>query len=231
MPDTALSRFLDLARGGPPGGGRDIFNPWRDRDPDNDLAPESPDHRLEHLRRYMEARRATARILCVAEAPGYAGCKFSDLAMSSERDLIAADGLFEDRFFDGPRHRTSRTKPGLKNASGMLERTATIVWEAMLGGGFGPREFVLWNSHAWHPHQAGNRLSNRTPAPAEVEAGLPVLQALRDAFPGRPLLAIGQVCQRTLRELGIDAIAVRHPSYGGAPEFRARLATLRHELD
>ena len=225
-----LDRFLDLLVTHPLQGSANLFNPWRDHDPQNDLAANSPNHRLDHLTRYLKARLDTAKVLLVAEAPGYCGGKFSGLAMTSERDLLSSADLLDDRFFDGPKARTSKANPVLKNETGMLERTASIVWGAMMVGGFGPREFVLWNSHAYHPHAPGNRLSNRAPTRTEVETALPVLRAFLDVFPGRPVLAIGQVCQRTLAAQEIKAIGARHLSYGGAPEFRATIRSLRGQL-
>jgi hypothetical protein len=63
-----------------------------------------------------------------------------------------------------------------------------------------------------------------------MEHAVPVLRAFLDIFPERPILAVGQLCQRTLASLNITALAVRHPSYGGATEFRKHVHALRDEL-
>lgn len=149
--------------------------------------------------------------------------------MTSERDLLT-DDLLGSRFFEGPKTRTSRELPLLKNRTGMLERTASIVWEAMLAGGFDSHEFVLWNAHAWHPHHPGNRLTNRRPSKQEVAHGFPVLEALLEVYPDRPVLAIGEVCQRALASRDINKLEVRHPSFGGATIFRERVAKLKAEI-
>lgn len=207
-----------------------IFNPWRDHDPDNDVSTESPRHRLTHLGAYLKRRERSARLILLAEAPGYCGCKFSGLAMSSERDLLAGQGLLSSPYFDGPVYRTSKIARRLKNDAGMLERTATIVWRAMLEGGWQHDEFVLWNIHAFHPHAPGNPLSNRRPSRVEVEKALPVFNAFRAVFPQLPIVSVGQVSQETLAALKIPYIPARHPSYGGATIFRETIAGLRTSL-
>ncbi|MCP4636825.1 MAG: hypothetical protein GY848_10180 [Methyloversatilis sp.] len=208
-----------------------MFNPWGDHDPVHDLVPDAPRIRADHLHRYLAARLGRARVLLIAEAPSYSGAKFSGMAMTSERDVLAARaaGCGAD-YFEGAFVRTSRPLPQLKNTEGMLERTASIVWSAMAGNGWAPHEFVLWNAVAYHPHEAGNPLSNRAPNTAERRALRPLLEQFLALFPGVPRLAIGRVCQQSLADMGIDALPARHPSYGGAPEFRAAVADLRARL-
>ena len=208
-----------------------MFNPWGDHDQVHDLGPDAPRIRADHLHRYLAARLGRARVLLIAEAPSYSGAKFSGMAMTSERDVLAAHAAGRGAdYFEGAFVRTSRPLPQLKNTEGMLERTASIVWSAMAGNGWAPHEFVLWNAVAYHPHEAGNPLSNRAPNTAERRALRPLLEQFLALFPGVPRLAIGRVCQQSLADMGIDALPARHPSYGGAPEFRAAVADLRARL-
>lgn len=208
-----------------------MFNPWGDHDPVHDLSPDAPHIRAEHLHRYLAARIGRARVLLIAEAPSYSGAKFSGMAMTSERDVLAAQSAGRDHgCFDGSFRRTSRELPQLKNRDGMLERTASIVWGAMAAHGWAATDFVLWNAVAYHPHVAGQPLSNRAPNTTERRALRPLLEQFLALYPGLPRLAIGRICQQSLADMGIDALPARHPSYGGAPEFRAAVAALRDRL-
>lgn len=208
-----------------------MFNPWGDHDPVHDLSPDAPHIRAEHLHRYLAARIGHARVLLIAEAPSYSGAKFSGMAMTSERDVLAAQSAGRDHgCFDGSFRRTSRELPQLKNRDGMLERTASIVWGAMAAHGWAATDFVLWNAVAYHPHVAGQPLSNRAPNTTERRALRPLLEQFLALYPGLPRLAIGRICQQSLADMGINALPARHPSYGGAPEFRAAVAALRDRL-
>lgn len=211
MASTAvLFRLL----GKPPVG--DVFNPWHDYDRDYDASPLAPTWRRENLKAYLDARLGRARWLMVAEAVGFRGGKFSGVAMTCERLLPKSDL---------PYHRTSgATIPLGRTAQlqGVLEPTATIVARTLARAGVDSRDVILWNTFAWHPHKPGSRLTNRTPTPAEVLHGLPVLREMLQLASGSHVLAIGKTCQRTMREsLGLDVPCVRHPANGGATEFAA----------
>lgn len=214
---------------------RAMFNPWGDHDPVHDCSPDAPQIRADHLHRYLAARLGRARVLLIAEAPSYSGAKFSGMAMTSERDVLArgaaghGDDCFDD-CFDGGFRRTSRELPQLKNRDGMLERTASIVWGAMRDQRWPARDFVLWNAVAYHPHLPDQPLTNRAPSVTERRALRPLLEQFLALFPGVPRLAIGRICQASLADMGIDALPARHPSYGGAPEFRAAVSALRERL-
>lgn len=231
LTDARLEAFLDLLVRGPGlSAAERVFNPWSQHDPLHDISREAPAIRLDNLRRYLAGRMDSARAALIAEAPSYAGAKFCGIAMCCERMMLAEPSGAASAFFDGEKRRTSRAAPGLHNDAGMLERTASIVWKTMAEGGYAPHEWVTWNAFAWHPFEAGNGLTNRTPTPRELQAGLPVLRAFLDCFPHAKRVAVGQVCQRTLASLGIEAHGVRHPSYGGAPEFRQGVAALGGKL-
>lgn len=208
----ALDRFLDdLAAFQSPR----VFNPWRDVDPVNDIGKEAPAIRRDQLRRYLAERVGHAKLLLVAEAAGYQGCKFTGLAMTSERQLLAA-GPMDEVYFAGEKRRTSRAsvKP-----AGFNEPTATVVWRTLLTAGLRGREWVNWNTFAWHPFD-DCALTNRTPTRQELEAGAPALERFLALFPGVPVVTVGEKARGKLGELGVEALAaVRHPAYGGAAEF------------
>ena len=205
-----------------------VCNPWADVDPKNDFGREAPAIRRDQLRRYLAERLGRARLLLVAEAAGYQGAKFSGIAMTSERQLIAAPSLLGSPYFDGPKRRTSRESV---KAGGFTEPTASIVWGKMLEAGLDGREWVNWNTFAWHP-QGATPLSNRTPTPEELAAGLPVLRLFLALYPKVPVVAVGEKARATLEALGVEVVAaVRHPANGGATKFREGIEKLLERVD
>lgn len=223
-----LKKYLQSVHAMPSTGA--LFNPWRDYDKSNDLQKESPEHRLYHLTRYMEERAGKAKYALIAESPGWRGCKFSGCAMSSERDLIREqlDLLdFDGPYFSGQKYRTSKVvlSSGAKNIHGMIEPTATVAWRTMIKYRTS-REFVLWNAQAFHPHEPGNMLTNRTPTQKEVTRGMDTLRLFLDVFPSIKVVAVGKISMAALKELGVPFETVRHPAYGGAPEFEEGIARI-----
>lgn len=97
------------------------------------------------------------------------------------------------------------------------EATATVVHRVLAELGL-ERDVLLWNLVPTHPHKPGSAQSNRRPTRAEVEAGRPFLHRLGH---GRTVVPIGRLAHA---ELG--GPYVRHPSHGGAREFRAALIQL-----
>lgn len=209
MPSTA--KLLRLLQDSPAG---DVFNPWRDHDPDHDATPLAPKWRRENLQAYLDSRLDRVRWVLIAEAVGFRGGKFSGVAMTCERLLPHSDL---------PHKRTSNADIPLSRADqqqGVLEPTATIVARTLAGAKIDPHDVILWNTFAWHPHKPGDRLTNRTPTRAEVSHGLPVLREML-AFIGQArVVAIGKTCQRAMHDtLGLDVPCVRHPANGGATAF------------
>ena len=204
-----------------------VFNPWRDVDADNDIDDRAPAHRRAHLLAYLNERVDHARVLLIAEAAGWQGCHFSGLAMTSERILL---GGCRDKGVDPAdvieaRHiqRTSRPE---ERPSGANEPTATIVWQAIKRSGIDPRSVVLWNAFAFHPLK-DRMLSNRRPTASECAAVRPVLEAFMQLFPDAQTVAIGQVAKTQLAQMDVAVkVCVRHPSQGGATQFREAIARL-----
>lgn len=93
--------------------------------------------------------------------------------------------------------------------SGPGEATATIVRRALAELGL---DALCWNVVPTHP---GTASSNRRPTRAEVDAARPFLAEIASE---RRLLAVGR-----LAEAVTGAPYIRHPSHGGAAEFRAGL--------
>lgn len=191
----------------------DVFNPWADVDP-MDVSIGAPARRLDRLRAHFSVPAAV--VLC-GEAPGYQGCHFSGVPFTSE--ALLCEGAI-------PRCETSsrlttRPRP-------WSEPSARIVWKALYEFGIAERT-VLWNTFAFHPHKSGEPYTNRTPRSDEIEANVGILRAVLGHFEaqGAAVVAVGRVAERTLQRLGITyRKQVQHPSYGGAPKFRAGLAEL-----
>jgi uracil-DNA glycosylase len=66
-----------------------------------------------------------------------------------------------------------------------------------------------------HPHRPGCPATNRRPTRAEIEAASPFL---RELTRGRRTIAVGRLAQSVL-----GGPYVRHPSRGGAADFRSGL--------
>jgi hypothetical protein len=153
-----------------------------------------------------------AAFVLIGEAAGYQGCKVSGMAFTSER-LILEGGIPR---VDAPSGRlSSRTRP-------WSEPSATTVWKTLHALEISSRT-VLWNAYPWHPHKPGILHSNRTPTRTERLAGVPVLKALLELFPGARVFAVGRNAESSLTELGIAATSLRHPSMGGASAFARQL--------
>ena len=92
---------------------------------------------------------------------------------------------------------------------GPAEPTATIVQRTLRELGL---DALCWNVVPTHP---GTASSNRRPTRAEITAGSRFLEEL---VSGRHILAVGRLAAAVT-----GAPYVRHPSPGGAAEFRAGL--------
>ena len=95
--------------------------------------------------------------------------------------------------------------------AGPAEATATIVQRVLLELGL-TEQVLLWNVVPTHP---GSETSNRAPTRAEIADGRCFADELAQ---GRRVIAVGRVAQAAL-----GGAYVRHPSYGGAVEFRRSL--------
>jgi uracil-DNA glycosylase len=97
------------------------------------------------------------------------------------------------------------------------EASATVVQGVLDELGV-THDVLLWNLVPTHPHEPGNPQSNRRPTRDEVAGGRTFLHRLAG---GRRIVPVGRLAQA---ELG--GPYVRHPSHGGAREFRAALVEL-----
>lgn len=205
---------------------QNVANPYSCYTENIDATPEAFCQRSLQLSTYLRHRQVTARIILVAEAPGYQGARFSGIAMTSERLLSGArdfvaerDILGQERLFRRTSHDNAcRNQP--ERLLGFVEPTATIVWEEIMGANRA-NEVVLWNTFPFHPHRDGNPLSNRKPSNEEIAVHAEILGELRTLFNAEcRTVAVGNLARDHLQLLGVEAHHIRHPANGGAPEFR-----------
>lgn len=188
-----------------------VFNPWRHVDPLDLNKDFAPLRRRERLAKHFDCR---PRFLLIGEAPGYQGCHFSGIPFTNERLIIngMVPRVWSPRF-------TSREKP-------WSEPSATVVWDALHKHGIAAST-VLWNAFAWHPHEATDLYSNRTPTKAEFLAGAEVLYSVVRMFQGAQVVAIGKKAAAMLQSVYTGRFAcVRHPANGGATAFRNGMAAI-----
>jgi hypothetical protein len=171
--------------------------------------------RRTNLARYLDHVGPTADTLLVAEAPGWRGMTNTGIPFTSMRELgsLGFDVLVPPK----------PTAPW--EASSRVVQAALAEW-------VGPPP-VTWAIFPHHPFVAGDRLTNRTPRPAEVRAGAPVALALLEALGGAGtagagvrVVAVGRKAQGALALAGIEALAVRHPAQGGARQFAEQMRAL-----
>ncbi len=106
-----------------------------------------------------------------------------------------------------------------------VESSATVVWETLREAGIAER-VVMWNAFAFHPHKAGELMSNRSPTADQLRVAKPLLRMVLDLFSGATVVAVGNVAAEALRKVGLAATKVRHPSYGGMQKFRTGIMEL-----
>ena len=173
------------------------FNQYAEAGPDD--VPGAAAIRLENLRAYL-AERPGADVVCLGEAGGYQGMRWSGIAFTSERDLLRW----------GAPYRTTCA------ARTWSEPSGTIVHKVLAELGAEHR-VILWNTVPTHPHRPGEPLSNRRPTIAEVEAGAPLAMRLVELIRPRTVVAVGRIAESVLPA---GTAYVRHPANAGGPAFR-----------
>jgi hypothetical protein len=184
---------------------KDVFNQYAQENPQHDI-PGAAKIRRENLRLFLETFN-NIRVILLAEAAGYQGCRFSGIPMTSEEHIIGPDPV--SWAYDNAYRRSS------KRDRLWREPSATILWETL-----GDRmDCLIWNTFPWHPMGKRGSLSNRTPRADEVAAGIKVLDLITSRYPKARIVAIGRIAEKTLTKLGMNPLYVRHPAHGGKPDF------------
>ena len=182
-----------------------VFNPWRDRCELHDRRDAAARRRSNLERVLSAALDVQVETIWVARDLGYRGGRRTGVPLTDEIHLTQASalmgGIALERATDGP---------------AVAERTAAIVWQVLNRIG---KPVMLWNVFPFHPHEAGDPMSNRCHTRAEREATWPLLQSLMAMIQPKRIVAIGRDAHMALEGLDIPITAIRHPSYGGQREF------------
>ncbi|CAH0351852.1 MULTISPECIES: uracil-DNA glycosylase [unclassified Sphingobium] len=182
-----------------------VFNPWRDRCAVHDRRDAAAKRRDNLERLLTAALDAKVETIWIARDLGYRGGRRTGVPLTDEIHLDRAGalmgGIALQRATQGP---------------AVAERTAAIVWRVLEQIG---QPVMLWNVFPFHPHEAGDPLSNRCHTRGEREATWPLLQALIAMLQPQRIVAIGRDAHLALGDVGIPTTAVRHPSYGGQRDF------------
>lgn len=182
-----------------------VFNPWRDRCELHDRRDAAARRRSNLERVLSAALDVQVETIWVARDLGYRGGRRTGVPLTDEIHLTQASalmgGIALERATDGP---------------AVAERTAAIVWQVLNRIG---KPVMLWNVFPFHPHEAGDPMSNRCHTRAEREATWPLLQSLMAMIQPERIVAIGRDAHMALEGLDIPITAIRHPSYGGQREF------------
>ncbi|AYV48964.1 uracil-DNA glycosylase [Caulobacter flavus] len=190
----------------------DVFNPWRDHCAVHDL-DDAAERRRENLRLVLEqALEGGVTTMWVARDLGYRGGRRTGVPLTDEVHLASAGALFRDVALTRATH-----------GPVVAERTAAVVWRVLEQV---RQPVVLWNVFPFHPHEAGDPMSNRCHTRAEREATWPLLEALIGMIRPERIVAIGRDASMALADLGVTSFSVRHPSYGGQSEFIAGMQDL-----
>jgi uracil-DNA glycosylase len=166
--------------------------------------------RCDNLRAYLEPRSG-ARLALIGEAPSAHGARFSGIAFTDERSLLA----------------TQRTSADGLRKDGFAEHSATVLRGALEAAGMDPASVILWNAVPFHPARADAPLRNRPPTAEELALGDRWLVRFLELM--RPQLVVG-IGESSRRVLPPGTRVLRHPANGGKPKLRAGLIELADEV-
>lgn len=187
-----------------------VKNPWDYSRPENEI------RRKNLLGYFSKMHELMPSVLLVGEAPGYRGCGRVGMPFSSEKLVLNNPFFVDTKLFDIENKDTP-----------IAEASASIVWKTFDSLHFYP---LMWSTYPYHPHKPGNFASNRAPKPEEIHRGRQFVLRLIDIYSIKRVVAVGRVAERTLKDLGIEAPSIRHPSHGGATLFAQGLADLKKTL-
>jgi hypothetical protein len=192
-----------------------VFNPYSDRCYVHDV-DDAPARRTKALLELLEAAvQAEVDALWIGRDLGHRGGRRTGLALTDDVHLTI--------------HAT-RWNLSIERAttgSMIAERTAAVIWSLLA---LVPAPVFLWNVFPLHPHEANDPFTNRSHRPHERAAGEALLAELIAMLRPRRIVAIGNDAAKAgARTSGnIEVHQVRHPSYGGQPEF---ICQIRHLYD
>jgi hypothetical protein len=179
-----------------------VFNPWAQCDP-LDISIHTVNTRRLNLETHFD--RDNIEYLMIGEAPGYRGCHFSGVPFTSEAQF--------------PHRMTTRPHP-------WREASSTIVWATLRELGIASKT-VMWNAYPFHPFEPCRPMSNRAPTNRELIDTADILGMVVNRFATAKRVAIGNAAYAMLTRLCVQPhYIVRHPSMGGARDFRQQMKQL-----
>lgn len=185
----------------------DAFNPYSEICSEFDR-PDAVAIRRGNLVKALEAALATGvESVWIARDLGYRGGRRTGLALTDEAHLKAHAALLG---IDDLRRSTF--------GPAAAERTASVIWRMLTEIG---KPIFLWNVFPLHPHEPGRPMTNRSHTRFERQSCKHIMVTLLELLAPQSVLAIGRDAEAAMADLGITAQQVRHPSYGGQPEFIA----------
>jgi uracil-DNA glycosylase len=192
-----------------------MFNLYKDVDLQFDKV-NAATIRQENLKSYVRScfqKENNGTVLIVGEAPGPWGCRFSGIPFTSEAQLLSSS-------FPIKGQQSSKSPIPYKS------RTSKIFWEIMEQY-YQDKPFFVWNCIPFHPHEneKDKPLSIRNPSTKELREHSRILTDLIQIIDPEKIVAVGKKSEKALSIIGTKkpTIIVRHPSRGGATEFKAQI--------
>lgn len=182
------------------------FNPYKETCPTHDVRG-APAIRRNNLRLVLEAGLANGtRSLWIGRDLGYRGGRRTGVPLTDELSLQ----LLGTRCGISGLAKSTRTPA-------TVERTATDVWNVIARIDEVP---LFWNAFPYHPYKPGEPGSNRRHTSHEAEVTTHLLRQLLQLVEPSRLIALGGDAHKMLAKMGLSAVGVRHPSFGGQADFR-----------
>ena len=183
----------------------DVFNPYREDCPVHDKSGAAAIRRR-NLRLVLSSSvERGCRSLWFGRDLGHRGGRRTGLALTDEVHVSVLAGRL-----GVPLQKATRTDV-------VAERTAAEIWLAISCLDETP---MLWNAFPLHPHEPSQPASNRKHTRWEATQTEQLMDSFLQLVRPERVIALGQDAFDCVRRFGIQATAVRHPSYGGQSDFR-----------
>ena len=157
--------------------------------------------------------------LLVGEAPGRMGCYLSGVPFTDEYTLVF------NPFFKNRRCMVQELMSLDEDVRPQSEATARVVWERL--DKIPPKDLpLMWNIYPFHPSTVESKYyfiddrPNRKPTKIECEMGKDILTMLLECFDIKEVYSVGRTAESILKPEYPNIKYIRHPSRGGANEFR-----------
>lgn len=171
---------------------------------------DAPAERIDRFRHHLH-QRLDAPVVLVGEAAGWRGARQTGVPFTSPIQVGGSTG----------------------------EASATVVQRALDELGL-TDEVLLWNACLLHPHRSTIPNSNQAPPAKAIDQCMALLEEI---IAGKLVVAVGRRAEQAVGRIvggrvdragtaprAATAVSVRHPSFGGAREFRSGLAGVAKHL-